>query len=175
VMSGNGITVILVGNTNIQNGITTTNFAATPDVPVSSFETNLPIGKNSAVTANGNLCKRPLIMPTTITAQNGKVIKQNTLISVSGCPVTILSHRVRGHKAIIIVRAPAAGRVSGGGRNLGTVYRHPRKAQNVMLEVPLTGAGRSALARGPLAVRVRVGFIPKKGSSSVAFATVVFR
>lgn len=170
VLKGNGITVILVGNTNITKGITTSNFAAVPDVPVTSFETNLPVGKNSAVTAVGNICKQALVMPTTITAQNGKVIKQNTQISVSGCPVMILSHGVRGSKAILTVRAPAAGRVSGGGANLKTVYRHPGKAQNVTLEVPLSGGGR------PLAVRVRVGFIPKaKGSSSVAFATVLFK
>jgi hypothetical protein len=170
VLKGNGITVILVGNTNIKNGITTTNFAAVPDVPVSSFESNLPVGKNSAVTAVGNICKQALIMPTTITAQNGKVIKQNTAISVSGCPVTILSHRVSGNRAIVTVRAPAAGRVSGGGTNLKTVYRHPSKAQNVTLEVPVTSGSR------PLAVRVRVGFIPKaKGSSSVAYTTVVFK
>jgi hypothetical protein len=177
VMSGNGVTVILVGNTNIKNGITTSNFAAVPDVPVSSFEANLPVGKNSAVTAVGNICKQSLVMPTTITAQNGKVIKQNTPISVSGCPVTILSQHVRGHKALVTVKVPAAGRVSGSGTNLSTVYRHPGKAKKVTLEVPLSRSGQSALAaRSPLAVRVRVGFLPKaKGSSSVAHATVVFK
>jgi hypothetical protein len=170
VLKGNGVTVILVGNTNIKNGITTTNFASLPDVPVTSFESSLPVGKNSAVTAIGSICKQSLVMPTTITAQNGKVIKQNTAISVSGCPVTILSHRVSGNRAIVTVRAPAAGRVSGGGTNLKTVYRHPSKAQNLTLEVPVTSGSR------PLAVRVRVGFIPKaKGSSSVAYATVLFQ
>ncbi len=170
VLKGSGVTVILVGNTNIKNGITTTNFASLPDVPVTSFESSLPVGKNSAVTAIGSICKQSLVMPTTITAQNGKVIKQNTAISVSGCPVTILSHRVSGNRAIVTVRAPAAGRVSGGGTNLKTVYRHPSKAQNLTLEVPVTSGSR------PLAVRVRVGFIPKaKGSSSVAYATVLFQ
>jgi hypothetical protein len=170
VMRGNGVTVILVGNTNISKGITTSNFAALPDVPVSSFELKLPVGPNSALAAPANLCKKALVMPTTITAQNGKVIKQNTPISVSGCPVTILAHHVRGNKAIVTVRVPAAGRVSGGGTNLKTVYRHTSKAQNVTLEVPLSGGGR------PLAVRVRVGFIPKaKGASSVAFTTVLFK
>jgi hypothetical protein len=170
VLSGNGITVILVGNTNISKGVTTTNFAAVPDVPVTSFETNLPVGKNSAVTAVGSLCKQSLIMPTTITAQNGKVIKQNTAISVSSCPVTVISQRVSGNKALVTVRAPAAGRVSGGGTNLKTVYKHTRKAQNVTLSVPLSSSAR------PLAVRVRVGFIPKaKGPSSTAFASVLFK
>jgi hypothetical protein len=170
VLHGNGITVIMVGNTNISKGITSSNFAAIPDVPVTSFEANLPVGRNSAVTANGSLCKKSLVMPTTITAQNGKVIKQNTPISVSGCPVTVISSHTRGNRAIVTVRAPAAGRVSSGGANLKTVYRHVGKAQNVTLEAPLTSSSR------PLAVRVRIGFIPKKKApSSVAHTTVLFK
>jgi hypothetical protein len=169
VLKGNGVTVILVGNTNINKGVTTTNFASTPDVPFTGFELNLPSGPNSAVAANGNLCKQSLVMPTTITAQNGKVIKQNTRISVLGCPVMVISSHARGNKAIVTVRAPAAGRVSAGGTNLKTVYRHVGKAQNVTLEVPLTSTRR------PLAVRVRIGFIPKKGVSSVTHTTVVFK
>jgi hypothetical protein len=92
VLKGDGVTVILVGNTNIARGVTTSNFASVPDVPVSSFEVKLPTGPYSALAAFGNLCKQKLTMPTTITAQNGKVIKQNTKISVSGC------HKVHKHK-----------------------------------------------------------------------------
>jgi hypothetical protein len=177
VISGDGVTVILVGNTNIKNGVTTTNFASNPDVPFTGFELNLSSGPNSALAAVGSLCAKPLIMPTTITAQNGKVIKQKTHISVSGCGVKILSHRVSGHRAILKVQAPAAGRVSGGGSKLKTVYRHPSKFQQVTLEVPLSRAGLRALAaRSPLSLRVRVGFLPKaRGPSSTAFATVTFR
>ncbi|MGA9876834.1 MAG: hypothetical protein WBQ21_13620 [Solirubrobacteraceae bacterium] len=96
VLSGDGVTVILVGNTNIQKNITTSDFASLPDVPISSFETRLPTGKNSALTATGNVCKRSLVMPTTITAQNGKVIKQRTKIKVAGCPRE--HHRRRRHR-----------------------------------------------------------------------------
>ncbi|MGA9876833.1 MAG: hypothetical protein WBQ21_13615 [Solirubrobacteraceae bacterium] len=170
LLTGNGVTVVLVGNTNIQKGITTTTFASLPDVPISGFEENLPTGKNSAVTAIGNICQQSLVMPTTITGQNGKVVKQNTKIAVSNCPVTIVSHAVRGNKVIVTVKVPAAGRVSGGGTNLKTVYKHPGKSQNVTLEVPLKG-------NAPLATKVRVGFIPKaKGQkSSTAYAAVLFR
>lgn len=171
VLSGDGVTIIMVGNTNIKNGVTTTSFASTPDVPFSGFELNLPSGPNSAVAAVGNLCKQSLVMPTTITAQNGKVLKQNTAIAVSGCPVTILSGHTKGNRAVVTVKAPATGRVSGGGSHLKTIYKYPGKAQKVTLEVPLTSGRR------PLTVRVRVGFVPKskKEKSSVAYATVRFK
>jgi hypothetical protein len=86
VLEGSGVRVILVGNTNIAtNGITTSTFAAIPDVPVSTFTLDLPTGRNSVLGANAKLCGHRLLMPTTITAQDGAQIKQNTRISVSGC------------------------------------------------------------------------------------------
>jgi hypothetical protein len=171
VLTGDNVTVILVGNTNITKGVTTTNFASTPDVPFTGFELNLPTGPNSAVAANGNLCKQSLVMPTTITAQNGKVFKQNTKINVTGCPVTVVSHTSKKGKAVVVVRVPEAGRASGGGSNLKTVYKYPSKQQNVTLEVPLK------TSRRPITVKVRVGFTPKaKGKkSSTAYATVVVK
>jgi hypothetical protein len=178
VLVGNGVEVILVGNTNITKGITTSTFASVPDVPVSSFEVNLPIGPNSALTANGaNLCAQSLSMPTTITAQSGTVIKQSTKIAISGCGVKVASHKTKGHTAILTVQVPEAGRVSGSGPNLKTVYRHPRKAQKITLKVPLSSNGVKVLRRNhKLKIRLRVGFIPlKKGPSSVTHVTVTFR
>jgi len=178
VLNGNGVEVILVGNTNITKGITTSTFAAVPDVPVSSFELNLPLGANSALTANGvNLCGKSLTMPTTITAQSGAVIKQNTKIALTGCGVKIASHKVSGHTAVLKVNAPEAGRVSGSGSNLKTTYRHTSKGQQITLKVPLTSKGVKALNRNhKLKVKLRVGFVPaKKGSNSKEFVTVTFR
>jgi hypothetical protein len=85
ILKGYGVTVELVGNTQIKNGITTSTFKATPDVPFESFELTLPQGKFSALTANASLCKSKLAMPTEFTAQNGAVITQSTPISVTGC------------------------------------------------------------------------------------------
>jgi hypothetical protein len=178
VVTGNGIEIILVGNTNITKGITTTTFAAVPDVPVSSFEVNLPTGSNSALTANGvNLCGTSLTMPTTITAQNGGVIKQSTKIALSGCGVKVASHKTSGHTATLKVQAPEAGRVSGSGSNLKTTYKRTAKAQTVTLKVPLTSGGVKALNRNhKLKIKLRVGFIPlKKGPTSKTFVTVTFK
>jgi hypothetical protein len=86
VLQGEGLTIILDGATDIKKGITTSSFNALPDAPVTSFETVLPEGPHSALAANGDLCKQPLTMPTTLTGQNGFVIKQATKIAVTGCP-----------------------------------------------------------------------------------------
>jgi hypothetical protein len=175
VMEANGVRVILVGNTKISNGITTTTFASPPDVPVSSITVNLPIGAHSAVTANGSLCINPLTMPTTLTGQNGFVIKQNTKLVVNGCPVRIAGKKTIGNTAYITVQTYSAGRISGSGSNLKTVYRHLGKAEKTAtLKVPLSNAG---LRRGrPLRVKLRVGFVPKTKSNgnSASTTTVVF-
>jgi len=97
VLSGDGVTVILVGNTNIAKAVTSSSYASVPDVPVSSFEVRLPRGRDSVLGAVGSLCKKPLFMPTTIAAQNGKVVKQRTRIAVSGCPKHKSRHRSKHH------------------------------------------------------------------------------
>jgi hypothetical protein len=179
ILQGDGVTVILVGNTNISKGVTTSNYASIPDVPVSSFEVRLPTGKDSVLSAIGNLCKSTLTMPTTITAQNGKVIKQSTKVAVGDCPITVLSHRIRGHKAIITAKVFSAGRVTASGKGLSTRLKRPGKAKIVTIEVPLSRAGLAVLARHRhgVALHVRLGFAPKatripKSSASV---TLLFK
>ena len=175
MLEADGVRVIVVGKTNIKNGITTTNFATVPDAPVTSVTLNLPLGPHSALAANGNLCAPTLVMPTTITGQNGKQFKQNTLISPTGCGVQIVGHKVIGNTAYLTVKTFAAGRISGGGTGLSTAYRTLGSATKaVTLKVPLSRSGRSR--RRPFKVRLRVGFAPKKkGPHSNAYVTLTFR
>ncbi len=89
LMGENGVTVQVHGETQISKaGITTATFATVPDVPFSNFELTLPQREFPALTANGNLCKGTLLMPTELVGQNGLVIQQNTKIAVTGCPKT---------------------------------------------------------------------------------------
>jgi hypothetical protein len=173
VLEGDGVKVILTGNTNIKSGITSSTFAAIPDVPVTSFALSLPVGPHSIVTAIGSLCAKPLVAPTTIGAQSGAQLKQSTKLSVSNCPVQILSHRVVGRKVVLKVKTFAAGRISVKGKNLKTVYRHPGKATTKTIKVALSRGGLSALRKHrKLKIRVRVGFVPKKKGESVSSASV---
>jgi hypothetical protein len=179
VLEADGVQVIVEGKTKIKNGITTTNFAATPDVPVTSITVNLPTGPHSALTTvnlNTNLCTAKLTMPTTLTGQNGKVVKQNTTISPTGCGVQITGHKVVGNTAYLTVRTYSAGRISGSGKSLSTKARTLNGATKATtLKVPLSSAGRNR--RKPFSVKVRVGFVPKKkgGARSSASVTVKFR
>jgi hypothetical protein len=104
VLQGEGIRIDLTGNTNIKKGITYSRFETVPDAPISSFELSLPEGPHSVLAAARNLCaltktvtvrshgkriKRtvatPLLMPTTISGQNGAVVQHATVIHVTGC------------------------------------------------------------------------------------------
>jgi hypothetical protein len=91
VLQGEGITIDLVGNTDIRKGVTFSRFEAVPDAPLSSFELYLPEGPHSVLAANlpaganGSLCTARLVMPTTITGQNGARIRQSTKLKVTGC------------------------------------------------------------------------------------------
>ncbi len=169
LLEGEGVRVILVGNTNIKNGITTTTFAAPPDVPVTSITVNLPTGSHSALTANGNVCAGTLKMPTTIVSQNGITFKQNTTIRVNNCPVRIVGHKTVGSTAYLTVQTYSPGRISGSGSNLATRYRNLKQAQKTAsLQVPLSRAGQG---RGrPLRVKIRVGFVPKKKGAPTSVA-----
>jgi hypothetical protein len=103
VLQSEGITVVLDGKTDIKNGITYSRFETVPDAPVETFETVLPAGPHSALTANVpesenfNLCKhaQELVIPTEITGQNGAVIKQTTKIALTGC---VLGFKVKKTK-----------------------------------------------------------------------------
>ena len=91
VLQGEGITLVLDGKTDIKNGITYSKFESAPDAPFTTFETVLPTGPHSALTADVaekkhySLCGQNLAMPTTITAQDGALIRQSTKIAVEGC------------------------------------------------------------------------------------------
>jgi hypothetical protein len=56
VLQGDNVTIVVDGGTQIKKGVTYSKFETVPDAPISSFETVLPEGPHSVLSANGNLC-----------------------------------------------------------------------------------------------------------------------
>jgi hypothetical protein len=92
ILQGEGITIDLTGNINIAHGITSASFNTVPDAPISTFTMVLPEGPHSGLSPNlpksakYSMCAQKLTMPTTLTGQNGVVVKQTTKVGVTGCP-----------------------------------------------------------------------------------------
>jgi hypothetical protein len=85
---GSDIRIDLDGKTDIKKGITYSRFETVPDAPITSFETSLPQGPHSVLSANGNLCASKLAIPTEMAGQNGALVSQSTKVTVTGCPKT---------------------------------------------------------------------------------------
>jgi hypothetical protein len=105
ILQGEGITLVLDGGTDIKKGVTFSRFETVPDAPISSFELNLPEGPHSILAAPSGVCGTSLVMPTTITGQNGKQVIQTTKIAVSGCVAVRAKPLTRAQKLAKALKA----------------------------------------------------------------------
>jgi hypothetical protein len=166
----NGVKEVLDGQNFVsQQGITSTTFAHLPDVPFRSFTLNLPEGPNSALSAIGDLCSQRLLIPTTMIAQNGKQLIENTKISVIGCPphVKLVGHSYKAGVLTLRLSSSAAGRLAVSAPGLrGKVFHTFAKAGSVTLHIRLSKASISKLrSRHHLALRIEIGLAPKERAS----------
>ena len=182
VLQGYGVTVHLVGATFIdqKTGITSSTFRTVPDVPVGTFELNLPEGQFSALAANGNLCKQNLQMPTEFVGQNGTLIKTTTRIATTGCRLSIgvVRHAVHGRKATIAVSVPSAGTLHASGPGLSRGSAKAAGAGTVTVSLSLTGREQRFLSHHPgrrLKVNVALHFTPTHGARLASHVTLLMR
>jgi len=169
LLQGEGVHIELVGNTNIEHGITYSKFETVPDAPISTFETVIPRGEHALLTAYGNLCEKELIAPTTIVSQSNKEIKQNTVISVAECPpgVSVLAAKSNGRQVMVTVRLTQAGNVQISGAGLKTTVKRGVSAGTHKIAVPLTAAGKAAhRTHRKLTVLVKVTAGGKSGTAT---------
>ncbi len=109
LLQGEGVMVVLDGKTQIKKGITYSHFETVPDQPITLFETTFPEGPYSVLATNlpasakNSLCGQALTLPTTLTAQNGAVIRQTTKATVTGCAKT--KALTRAHKFALALKA----------------------------------------------------------------------
>ena len=173
LLSGDNVNIELVGETFIsKTGVTSTTFKTVPDAPVTSFELTLPQGKYSVLAANGNLCTEAtkLTMPTEFTAQNGLEIKQETPITVTGCPSTIsvVSHSFKGRNLTVSVSVPAAGKLTATGKELSKASTTSKGPETVKLTLHATKSGK-------FSTTVKLTFTPSKGKKQSKSLAVKFK
>jgi hypothetical protein len=176
VLQGEGVVLILDGQTNIKKGITSSNFATVPDAPISSFELKLPTGKFSVLSPNlpekakFSFCGQKLTLPTRITAQNGAVLTQSTPVEVQGCPngLRILSHSIRKRTLTIKVIVPGAGKLTASGKGLSTSSKSSKGRSTLTLTIKAKKGGR-------LKTKVKLSFAPTKGHKLAATVAARFK
>ena len=89
--------------------------------------------------------------------------------------VSILSHRVRGHVATIVLRVPDAGTATLAGKGVRGAGKQAARAERLTLRVSLSRTTAASLRHHHrLAVRLNASFHPTSGPSSSATVTVVF-
>lgn len=98
VLHGDGVTIILVGDTNIKGRYTHSTFASLPDVPITRFSLSLPTSSHPALDGYGEFCRSVMRMPMTIVSQNGKSITRRPRIAVAGCKRKSAKHRKSKHR-----------------------------------------------------------------------------
>jgi uncharacterized membrane protein YgcG len=91
--------------------------------------------------------------------------------------IKIVSHKVKGGLATIVLQVPAAGRVTLSGAHVTKVARTVGKGERLTLKVKLTRAGTASLRRHRNLLRVvlKAYFAPKSGTDSSATTSVSFR
>ncbi|MHB1538040.1 MAG: hypothetical protein ACYCUM_12725 [Solirubrobacteraceae bacterium] len=185
VLQGQGVTIVLKGNTEIKGKTTYSRFETVPDAPISSFELTLPEGEHSALSPNlpkrtdRSFCGSDLLMPTMIEGQNGAVIDQTTKVEVEGCKpaLRIIRSKVKGDFAMLLVAVPAAGTLKAYGKDLTRATRKPGKAKDVSVRLKLTAKGRKLLAHGRKRRRkltIKLAFTPQHGGRLTKQTTLAF-
>ncbi len=95
--------------------------------------------------------------------------------TVSG-KVKIVSHRVKGHMLVLVVRVPSAGTLTVTGTHTKRELRRAKRAGTMTLQIPLTNAAVAKVHRGhKLKIQLKAAFRPASGGASAASATFKVR
>jgi hypothetical protein len=96
---------------------------------------------------------------------------------VKASKLRIVSHKVKGRTATVVVEVPSAGNLSAGGKGLRAIKREAAKAERVTIHPALTKGGTSSLRKHhrKLKVPVKVSFKQVGGPSSSVVVQLIYR
>lgn len=171
---GGEVEIVLDGKTQIKKGITYSHFETVPDAPISSFETDLPEGPHSIFSTENpgrtNLCAQKLVLPLTISGQNGAVVNQAPRIEVTGCryALSVSSHSITNRTLTLHIVVPAAGKLTASGTGLKSTYKSTGGRETLVLTV-------KQKQDRTLSTTIKLSFKPKKGRKLAKSLTVTFK
>ena len=128
MLQGEGVTIILDGKTQIEAASPTGASKRSPDAPFTTVRSSArPEGPNSRLRRERESLQHEVRCPPTLTAQNGAVITQTTLVEPEGCAnkLTILSHTVKKRTITLKVAVPGAGKLTATGKGLSKATKPP--------------------------------------------------
>jgi hypothetical protein len=156
-------------------------FNMVPDVPISTFNIDLPSGPHSILDApSDDLCRGPMSMDVTEIAQSGKRVDTKVPIPASGCPTFAKVKITRGPRkdgayVKVSVKAPTAGTFTVSGKGLWASRRTVVRKGGFVVRARLTTSALAAVRKHPVTFAVKVAFQPgnaPKASTATARGTV---
>jgi hypothetical protein len=155
LLQGHGLSIDLSGTITFTAAGLNSTFQTVPDAPITTFVLDLPTGPHSALSASKGVCTGALTMPTTIVGQSGARVERATPMTVTGCSASqpsttklkVLSARVKGAVATLVVQVPRAGTLTARGTGLRKLSRKVTRAGKVTVKLRLSSSGRALRAR----------------------------
>jgi hypothetical protein len=125
---------------------------------------------STAYPGRTNLCARSLLLPLTLTGQNGAVVKQTQRIGVTGCryALSVSSHSVKNRTLTLHIVVPAAGRLTASGKQLKSTSKSASGRETLVLTLEQEHAGT-------LSTKVKLSFKPTKGRKLTRSLPVTFK
>ncbi|HZL16115.1 MAG TPA: hypothetical protein VFG23_00090 [Polyangia bacterium] len=169
VLQGEGVELVIDGHTQIKRGVTYSHFETVPDAPFTSFEFNSPQGELALFTAEGDLCDQKLVMPVTLTGQNGAVLKHRAPIEVAGCSssLSVVSSKLKQKTLTLSVYAPGAGKVTAGGKGVSSGSKTYSGREVLTFKLKQKKAGK-------LKTKIKLAFTPSKGKKQTKAVNAKF-
>jgi hypothetical protein len=117
-----------------------------------------------------------LVINTPVTPSPSSPPASGSATTAAAGKLKILSHKVRGDVATLVLQAPAAGKIALGGSGVRSVRRETAKAERVTLRAVLSKAGVASLRHRHhrLQVTLKASFKQTGGPSSSATVAVTF-
>jgi len=154
-------------------------FNTIPDVPLSSFDLNLPAGPHSALDAPlQNLCDGDLIMGISMVGQNGKRQDWNQKVTVNDCPKigkpTVGKITNTANEVTVRVRPQLPGRIVVSGPSLSPAVRHADRVLTYSVHSKLTKKARATLSKkGKVKTKIEVWYKPDNGPKALTVTKTV--